>query len=57
MRVAKGDELASLLQKQIALLETQNALNEQTKLLKNNYLTIQHTNNNNTIIKKKLIYL
>ena len=39
MRVAKGDELASLLQKQIALLETQNkALNEQTKLLKNNYV-------------------
>jgi len=34
-RVAKGDELAPLLKKQIALLETQNkALNEQTKLLK-----------------------
>jgi hypothetical protein len=34
-RVASGDELAPLLQKQITLLETQNrALNEQTKLLK-----------------------
>ena len=39
MRVAKGDELAPLLQKEIALLETQNkALNERRpSYYKNNF--------------------